>query len=165
MKHFSIACTLALLTTGLVGGADAATIYKWVDQNGATHYSDHAPDLPVNAVTRIDIDEQGRAVDPLKNTSENFYSIANQWQRVNQERLQRQQLELQRAAARAATRVETPTVRHEYDPRAGRVVVVDSRRAYRRHGYKHGRHWLHDKRPGGQYYRSNRPSTAFPSVK
>jgi hypothetical protein len=165
MKSLSIASILAILANGLVGGANAATIHKWVDQNGVTHYSDHAPDLPVNAVTRIKIDEQGRALGAPQSTTENYYSIANQWQRINQERLQRQQLELQRAAARTAVQVERQPARHEYDPYAGRVVFVDSRRSYRRHGYKHGRHWLHDKRPGGQYYRRSRPSTAFPSVK
>ena len=164
MKRISIACTLALLTNGLAGGADAATIYKWVDQNGATHYSDHAPDLPVNAVTRIDIDEQGRAVGAPQNTSENYYSIANQWQRINQERLQRLQLELQKAKTLVDTTPDRQPARHEYDPEVGRVVV-DSRRSYRRHGYKHGRHWLHDRSPGGRYYLRSPGSTAFPSVK
>lgn len=42
---------IALATSGLSGAATAADIWKWVDANGVTHYSDQ----PVQGATRIEV--------------------------------------------------------------------------------------------------------------
>lgn len=42
---------IALVTSGLSGAATAADIWKWVDANGVTHYSDQ----PVQGATKIEV--------------------------------------------------------------------------------------------------------------
>jgi hypothetical protein len=156
MSRRTLLCALIMLAGVHQGGVSAATIHKWVDEKGITHYSDQAPG-PATRVTRIEVDTRGYASSSALPESDRLYSIANQWKRINQERQQRQQrqqLALQQAALEVNSQASTRPPRHAYDERAGRIVVVNSRRAYRRHGYKNGRHYLHAYRPGGQPYRS-----------
>jgi hypothetical protein len=42
---------IALVTSGLSGAATAADIWKWVDANGVTHYSDQ----PVQGATKVEV--------------------------------------------------------------------------------------------------------------
>jgi len=153
MNRSTLLYTLIMLAGVHQGDVSAATIHKWVDEKGITRYSDQAPG-PATRVTRIEVDTRGYASSSALRESDRFYSIANQWERINQERLQRQQLALQQAALKINTQAYTRPPRHAYDERADRTIVINSRRAYRRHGYKNGRHYLHAYRPGGQPYRS-----------
>lgn len=153
MNRRTLLCILIMLAGVHQGGVSAATIHKWIDEKGITHYSDQAPG-PATRVTRIEVDTRGYASSSALRESDRLYSIANQWKRINQERQQRQQLALQQAALKVNTQASTRPPRHAYDYRADRIIVVNSRRAYRRHGYKNGRHYLHAYRPGGQPYRS-----------
>ena len=153
MNRRTLLCTLIILAGVHQGVVSAATIHKWVDEKGITRYSDQAPG-PATSVTRIEVDTRGYASSSPLRESDRFYSIANQWKRINQERLQRQQLALQQAALKVNTQAYTRPPRHAYDELADRTIVINSRRAYRRHGYKNGRHYLHAYRPGGQPYRS-----------
>jgi hypothetical protein len=159
MNRRTLLYTLIILAGVHQGGVSAATIHKWVDEKGITHYSDQAPG-PATSVTHFEVNTRGYASSSALRDSDRFYSIANQWKRINQERLQRQQFALQQAALKVNTQASTRPLRHAYDERAGRIVVINSRRAYRRHGYKNGRHYLHAYRPGGQSYRSR----GFPTV-
>ena len=73
-----LAMTLSLIL--MVGTADAAEIYQWVDEEGVTHFSDTPPDngtaaesLHVNSTNPPGYDPE---TDP--------YSIANQAKRMNE---------------------------------------------------------------------------------
>lgn len=164
MNRRTLLCALIILASVHQGSVSAATIHKWVDEKGITHYSDQAP-AASTGVTRFEIDARGYAISSALRESDRFYSIANQWKRLNRERLQRQQLALQQAALKVNRQTYTPPPRHAYDDRAQRNVVVLSRRVYRRHGYKNGRHYLHSYRPGGRPYLGKHRSGGFPTVK
>jgi hypothetical protein len=85
----------------LVGTTLAGTVYKWVDPQGAVHYSDAPPPdgVPVVDAMRFDLPP---APPP---SEEDYYSIANQARRMEAERLalererqQRREQELRRQA-------------------------------------------------------------------
>ena len=76
----SLSATLLLAFSLAAGPAAATEIYKWVDEDGVTHFSDTPPDdgnkarsLHLNASTPADYDP---ATDP--------YSIVNQAKRMNE---------------------------------------------------------------------------------
>ena len=74
--------------------AHAEKIHKWIDANGITHYSDEAPVKPVGDVILIELP----ASHTLTEGAEiNYYSIFNQWKRVHQERIVREQIKLEKA--------------------------------------------------------------------
>jgi len=52
------ASALAFLCLAFVGTASAQVLYKWVDDDGKTQYSDRPPKSFKGTVTRIDPDEQ-----------------------------------------------------------------------------------------------------------
>jgi len=110
MYRLAIGCALFLLTVGGGSGARAAEIHKWVDEHGVTHYSDTAPASPEISVTRLDIDSGDVSRGAPAAAPDHYYSIANQWQRMNEERLRRLQLELQRASIAAERRATAPPV-------------------------------------------------------
>ena len=112
----------------LPGVVPADGIYKWVDEEGVTHYSEELPDdRSANTVESIDLDELAPAIirsEPDTGT----YSIVNQAKRMEANRLaaereraakadekrhvalEQAQLEADEAAARMAeAEVETPS--------------------------------------------------------
>jgi len=93
MLRLPIVTALTLLACGNWIGANAAAIHKWVDDRGVTHYSDAAPSSPVSSATRFEISTGHTAKTALSTPSDQYYSIANQCQRLQQERLQQQQIE------------------------------------------------------------------------
>ena len=135
MLRFPIVTALTLLACGNSIGANAAAIHKWVDDKGVTHYSDAAPSAPVTSITQLEINTGNITRTSLPTTSDQYYSIANQWQRLQQERLQQQQLELQRAAINVNRSVEPTRAEDSYEPHTTRYLVAYPARKYRRHGY------------------------------
>ena len=114
-----------ILTVIALSPARAAGVHKWVDDEGITHYSDDAPETVETTL----IDLPPPAIDEKRpNEDENdYYSISNQWQRMNRERLEREQIELERARIRAAqqTRLQTETATSDKrDGDAGNVRYV-----------------------------------------
>ena len=154
----------ATLIAGVSGfGAQAAPIHKWVDDKGVTHYSDLPPDAATVPVTQVDIETHVTGARTPARVPDDYYSIANQWQRMNQERQQREQRELQRAAntieAQALRNPVAPVAEPEPEYRA----AVYPRRWHRRHGYKHRRHHVR----GGMNVKHppvRAVSSGFPSV-
>jgi hypothetical protein len=135
MLRLPIVTALTLLACGNWIDANAAAIHKWVDGKGVTHYSDAAPSAPVTGVTQLEISTGNITRTSLSPTSDHYYSIANQWQRLHQERLQQQQLELQRAAISVNESVEPEPAEDSYKPRTTRYRVAYPARKHRRHGY------------------------------
>ncbi len=156
MFRSAIGYAVILLAVAGYGGAQAATIHKWVDERGVTHYSDKAPDNPEASVTRLDISTGERDRTALAANTDHYYSIANQWQRMNQERLQRQQLELQRAALSVERRAAPqPTI--DKSESSTRYVVAYP---YRYNRF-HRRHRHHGKTP--RHQPSRRSLGSFPA--
>ena len=149
-----------LLTATGYGGLQAAAIHKWVDERGVTHYSDKAPANPDASVTRLDISTGENSRTALAANPAHYYSIANQWQRMNQERLQRQQLELQRAALSVERRAAAQPAIDTDEARSTRYIVAYPYRYHRRYRH-HARH--HGQNPRPQPSRSSLGSMPAPN--
>ncbi len=126
---------------GLRQPADGGPVHKWVDDDGVTHYSDEAP--PSVVTTLIELPEPPRA-DSAGSSGEpqdDYYSISNQWQRMHQERLERERLNLERERIRVAR--QAPPAAAKDDDDAVRYLPVYSGfgyyRPHRRHHRYHGR--------------------------
>ena len=167
MFRMAFVSTLAMLAVGNWVGVQAAEIHKWIDERGVTHYSDEAPQSSGTAVTQLEISTHGSPEPALSQTPGDYYSIANQWQRMHQERLQQQRLELQRAAAASIARqTEAEPVRDLDDSRATRYVVAYPYPLHRSHGhhYKHRRRHAHPYQPGMQGNKNRIRQVGFPTV-
>jgi hypothetical protein len=57
-RRILAASAFAILALALAGGAAAQVLYKWIDDDGKTQYSDRPPKNFKGAVTRIEPDEQ-----------------------------------------------------------------------------------------------------------
>lgn len=134
-RHLTELLGLALICGGL-SPAGATAVHKWVDADGVTHYSDAPPDsiettlIELPAPTLISTaGEDGRAAD-------DYYSITNQWQRMNQERLERERLNLEREKIRAARQTPAPAPAAVADDEVRYVPVYAGFRFPRHHrGY------------------------------
>lgn len=129
------------LALSIFAPASAAVVHKWVDSDGTTHYSDEIPISAQSPVTRIELPDAPAATG---DTASGEYSIANQWRRLHQERIEREKLALEKARQKAQQQQATEVVYVE-QPRETRYVVTNPRYRYRQHGYyrshyKHGRH-------------------------
>ena len=135
MLRLPIITALTLLACGHWSGASAVEIHKWVDNKGVTHYSDSAPSNPATSITRLEISSGNTTRTELSTPSDQYYSIANQWQRLQQERLQQQHLELQRAALNVNKAVEPERADYRDESHSTRYLVAYPVRKHRRHGY------------------------------
>lgn len=154
----TLAATLALSAMLPVS---AAVVHKWVDADGVTHYSDELPSAAQTAVTRIELPESP----PVKgNSSSGEHSIANQWRRMLQERIEREKLALERARLKAQQEPTTEIVYVE-QPRESWYYLSYPGKRYRksRHGhyrshYKHGRPARHSSKNRQRKHRGTRRS-------
>jgi hypothetical protein len=126
---------LALLACVTWPGANATTIHKWVDDQGITHYSDAAPSSPGASVTRLEISNADTTKTRFSMPSDHYYSIANQWQRLQQERLQQQQLELQKIALTVDRSAVPAHAENNDESHSDRYLVVYPVGFHRRHDY------------------------------
>ena len=85
----------------------ATVVHKWVDANGITHYSDTPPEITPVQLTQIEVPD---VVVTADKTTSDYYSIANQWQRLHRERLERDRLALERAKQEVARQPPEPEV-------------------------------------------------------
>lgn len=109
-----------MLGVALFLPAHAGTVHKWVDADGVTHYSDDPPQKASGQVTSIEIEAPGSRA---ASHDADYYSIANQWQRVHRERLEREKIALEKARVKAARESSQREVRAEPEPRESRYVV------------------------------------------
>jgi|GEM_PF-1122853 len=166
MFRIAFVFTLVILAGGNRVDVQAAEIHKWIDERGITHYSDEAPQSPGVTVTRLEISTHGSAGPVPSQTPGDYYSIANQWQRMQQERLQQQRLELQRARLSIARQTETEPVREFDEPRTTRYVAAYPYPIHRRHGhhYKHRRRHAHSSPASTQGNQNRVRPSGFPTV-
>ena len=142
MSRLTIVSALALLIGSNWVAVQAAAVHKWVDDRGITHYSDAAPEESETSVIQLEINTGNRSSNAASEKSDHYYSIANQWQRIQQERLQQQQLELQKAALTATRATDPGRADYDEEDRSTRYVVAYPGKFRRRHGYRkrHPRH-------------------------
>ncbi|MEM7401686.1 MAG: DUF4124 domain-containing protein [Pseudomonadota bacterium] len=84
----------------------AASVHKWVDENGVTHYSDQAPEHYVAQVDEIKISNNYSQ----SNAQDDYYSVSNQWARMHAERVARKKLQLEKAKLKQSQSEVTPQV-------------------------------------------------------
>jgi len=156
MQQLLTLFTLMLLASASLHGVQASAIHKWVDARGVTHYSDQPPVATTMQTTQLDIDTGRNSADNSASKPDHYYSIANQWQRMNQEGLQRRQFELQRAAISAASAANYQPEAQQAETESTRYVAVYPQRWYRKRGHRYGHH---DRGP-----RQHNKSSGFPTV-
>lgn len=156
MNPASIRLIAVLLSSCACLPVTAAVVHKWVDANGVTHYSDAPPGIESAGATKIELpDTAGNA----NAGASGYYSIANQWQRLQRERLARDQLALEQARQKATA--QTPEVVYVEKPRATsrRMIYLGPPypvKYYSRSRYGSGRHYRHgNMKPGHGIRRSD----------
>ena len=140
----------------------AGAVHKWVDAQGVTHYSDQLPKGTSSIVKQIDVSSVYNNSDST-DYQENYYSVINQWARMREERIERKQLQLEKAKQKAAQKPVVPQVvyfNQAEEERPGNVYYP----AYFRHrgyGYRHHKQNNHyaGKKHGGIY--SNKFSNKY----
>ena len=83
--------------------AYAGVVHKWVDEKGITHYSDEAPISDTSEMTQIELP---RTTQATAGAQDDYYSIANQWERMLKERLNRAKLKLEHDRLKSTQREE-----------------------------------------------------------
>jgi hypothetical protein len=111
--------------------AYAGVVHKWVDEKGITHYSDEAPVSNISEMTQIELPADTQVTAGAQG---DYYSIANQWDRMLKERLKRAKLKLEYDRLKAAKRAEKPAQVYVREPDATRYVgtYYGHRRYHRR---------------------------------
>ncbi len=147
--------------------AQAGVVHKWIDTDGVTHYSDRPPESPPSSLTQIEVPEN----DAGGGENRDYYSIANQWQRMHRERLELEKIRLERASLDATRQAAEPTViviDETHD--RGHVAIYRPHRHQRHRNEKKfrpraadngppggtPRNWLDQQRRGGFYRPSSR---------
>ncbi len=119
--------TLCCLLTAqcFLPAAAEGVVYTWVDEEGITHFSDTPPGKAANAAGDVEAMAMPAGFPDVPDAADDYYSITNQWQRLQDERESRQAMALERdrlrveqirasrQVARAAaneTNTEKPTV-------------------------------------------------------
>ncbi len=104
IKHTLLVLFIASLVASPIY---AEQIHKWIDEEGVTHYSDSAPESKTEDVSVIETLDEYTVP---QNLDEDYYSITNQWLRMNEERLAREKLKLEQEKQRAASQPPPPQV-------------------------------------------------------
>ena len=115
----------------------AQKLYKWVDENGVTHYQESRPDSNVEHVALQFPDKYD-----VSNPEEEYYSIQNQLKRLQESRAQQQAARQQQQANTQAREVQI------------QEVYVPTHEPYRR--YYAPRHYSHYGK-GHQYKQAKTP--------
>jgi len=89
---------IILLLCSICPVVSAATVHQWVDASGITHFSDSPPPENVSAAKTLELSDD---FPPAVDTRSDYYSIANQWDRMRQERDAKSRLRLERDKIRA----------------------------------------------------------------
>jgi len=119
----------------------AGTVHKWVDAQGITHYSDQLPENISNSVKHIDVSNSYSNSDS-SDYQQDYYSVTNQWARMREERLERKQLQLEKAKQKAVQQPVVPQIVYinQAEEDRNRNVYYPayfSNFGHRGYGYKH----------------------------
>lgn len=136
---------MLLLLSAMTLNAYAGSIHKWVDAQGVTHYSDQLPKSFANAnhdaVKQIDVLDSYSSSNRYSENNNDYYSISNQWARMREERVERKQLQLEKAKQKVAQQAVVPQVvyvNHGEDDRSRNLYYPAYRYGFRSSGYTRG---------------------------
>jgi hypothetical protein len=90
--------SLAIVPLSLAAADDRA--YKWVDADGVTNFSDTPPVSVNNIVEEVEPIALPGDYKIVNDPAGDYYSIDNQWKRLNAERLEREKLAMEQEWAR-----------------------------------------------------------------
>ncbi len=143
MVRLIVLLGIAVIISFASSPAYTADVYKWVDADGITYYSDEAPPVSPNPISLIELTATYPVtVDPEKD----FYSITNQWQRLNRARIEREKLKLERIKLEEAQQPVTPQIVYNGEPQDKQYIIAYPGTTYHRHGHKRffrkGRHHI-----------------------
>lgn len=114
--------TFPIILCAFFSAAHAVTVHKWTDANGVTHFSDEpAPHGTVSDTLSLEKLDTNSAA-----TNEDFYSIANQWQRLKAERdadRARKDAKAQRRAAERLAALELEAAEQSSQQQSNPVFV------------------------------------------
>lgn len=96
--HPFILGSLVILPLSLAAADDLA--YKWVDADGVTNFSDTPPVSVNNVVEEVEPIALPGDYKIVYDPAGDYYSIDNQWKRLNAERLEREKIAMEREWAR-----------------------------------------------------------------
>ena len=98
--------------------AFAVSVYRWVDAEGVTHFSDETPAAtkPFKQFSQYDIEEN---FPESRDPDEDYFSIVNQWKRTSEER-----------EASLKQKREAKRERRSARQQQAQVVVQEPRRVY-----------------------------------
>ena len=138
MQHLITSIFTAFLLSVYVSQVSADTVHKWVDVNGVTHYSDELPSNEINTVTQINLPVYSTS---NSNVEDDYYSIANQWMRVHEQRLALEKIKLEKAKQKAALRPVEPQIIVVNE--TNRRGMVFPQKGFFGHPPFHGGHYKH----------------------
>lgn len=93
-----IICVMSLALYDGTAVADA--VYTWVDDDGVTHYSDTPPSKGSPGAGEVETVAMPGGFPEVAEVTDNYYSIVNQWQRIQEERARKEELDLERRRLR-----------------------------------------------------------------
>lgn len=166
---FGIFAVFQLLSPAAAGDV----VYRWVDEDGITHFSDTPPAAQNTAQGGVESIALQENLPAAVNPAGDYYSIVNQWKRMREERNEREKLALEkerlrleqsraeRAASATVVAVNTtPAVVYGGVPRFGPRPFL--RKKYKYHGWQpvlfHGtprRDYTPPSQPRRQYSRAH----------
>ena len=135
---FLLPLLLSVVTLPVYAGA----VHKWVDEQGITHYSDQLPENISNSVKQIDVSNTYRNSDS-SDYQKDYYSVTNQWARMREERLERKQLQLEKAKQKAAQQPLVPQVVYINQAEEDRSRSVYYPAYFGHRGFKHHKKYHH----------------------
>ena len=121
MNHVKTIIIATISISSVLLPAYAGVVHKWVDEKGITHYSDEPPVAGSSEMEQIEIPETAPAT---AGTQNDYYSIANQWDRMLEERLKRAKLKLEHDRLKAARRDEKLDNFYAREPVEKRYVSI-----------------------------------------
>lgn len=156
---------MLFLLSAMTINVQAGSVHKWVDAQGVTHYSDQLPkslaSTNYDAVKQIDVLDSYSNSSRYSENQDDYYSISNQWARMKEERLERKQLQLEKAKLKERQKAVAPQivyVNQAKDDRSRNIYypAYQNRFAYR--GYGRGLNRTFNstaRRNGASFRRSN----------
>ena len=109
MNTLMIKFSLLLVLFSLPFSMQAVSIYQWVDTEGVTHFADEPPASTknLNSMNSFEYeDDYPQAIDPEKD----YYSIANQWKRTNDNRLAEKKIKAEYQESKRRSEQASPVV-------------------------------------------------------
>lgn len=91
-------CLIVAALSSRVAAED--TVFTWVDGDGVTHFSDAPPGKTSATPGDVETMAMPGGFPDTADAGEYYYSIANQWQRLQEERSEREKLALERERLR-----------------------------------------------------------------